>query len=126
MYLLDTHIFIWLLEENPSLPAKTVAALKEADALSVSLASFWEIAIKAKLQKSPTMNTLQETWNKAVARGIRVIPIEFSHLLRLQELPMHHRDPFDRLIIAQAQEERLTLVSHDAYFREYDVPLLHV
>ncbi len=120
--LLDTNILIWAVANSDSLPAFARKALSDPRSeLYVSVASAWEIAIKANLGKLvfpvdrlPAL--LDET-------GCIVLPIDLEHAIKAASLPMHHSDPFDRLLIAQAQLEGLTLVTSDSIIPRYGVSL---
>lgn len=89
--------------------------------LILSVASVWELAIKASLGKLTLPAPLHEYVEEKVAAGLRVLPVEWPHAAAVVDLPFHHRDPFDRLIIAQALTERLPVVSGDPAFRAYGV-----
>lgn len=121
--LLDTHILIWLLEGNQKLSPKVRQVIEdETNSLYISIVSLWEIAIKSSLGKLQLETPLEKIVSDFVLpTGIRVLPIDIAHLLTLQNLPFHHRDPFDRLLIAQAKSESLTLVSEDHIFHHYQV-----
>jgi PIN domain nuclease of toxin-antitoxin system len=117
--LLDTHAFIaW---DDDALPKRTVKAIQVADEVYVSAASAWEIAIKSgtgKLaQRASVLRALDDY-------AFRELPIQILHAERVRSLPAIHRDPFDRILIAQALCEGLTLVSNDALIRKYKVPQL--
>jgi PIN domain nuclease of toxin-antitoxin system len=121
--LLDTQIFIWVLEDNPRLGAKGRAAIADAEERLVSVASAWEIAIKAGLGKI----RLPAPFEPAIkANGFAPLLISFAHVAAVQLLPDHHRDPFDRMLIAQAITEGLTLISADYRVAVYDLPLIRV
>lgn len=121
MLLLDTHVFLWWREDSPRLGEPARTAIAEADLVFVSAASAWEAAIKASLGKLE----LPEPFAAGVAEsGFDKLPITFEHAEVAAALPTHHRDPFDRMLVAQATAENLTLVSHDLRFRPYDVELL--
>jgi PIN domain nuclease of toxin-antitoxin system len=124
--LLDTHAFIWW-DENPSkLSASSRLACSDPNnELMLSTASVWEIQLKrmvGKLTLSKPLRQLLE--EQARQNGLEIVPVQVEHILRLELLPFHHRDPFDRILIAQAQAEGWTLVSHDGTFSSYGVPLL--
>ena len=125
-YLLDTHTLLWALTGDPRLGEGAKAALLEADSrLYFSLASLWEICIKVSLGKLE----LQENWptrmdNEMDRLGIERLPILQRHLLGVIQLPFHHRDPFDRLLVSQAKCEDMILVSADRNLGFYDVPLV--
>lgn len=124
--LLDTHALLWLADDPQRLPAPIVALCEdETNDLSVSIASFWELSIKMSLGKT----TLGEDALSRLSRwchdnAISILPIELSHLNQLQCLPFHHRDPFDRLLIAQAQSENMGIISVDEHFKAYDIEVL--
>lgn len=121
--LLDTHVFLWWVEGDRALPAKARAALadQESECL-ISLVSVWELAIKAGLGKLrlalPVMRYVVE---HAAANGFGMLDIRMGHVGRVEMLPQHHGDPFDRLLIAQAIEEKLPIVTADPVFRKYGV-----
>lgn len=121
--MLDTHILIWLLEDNPKLNQKHRIILEDTNnQLFVSQYSFIEIAIKLKLGKLPIFNiSIQEFISEVENIGIQIIAVENSHLQTYQELPLFddHRVPFDRLIISTAIYEKYSLLSLDAKFLKY-------
>jgi PIN domain nuclease of toxin-antitoxin system len=124
--LLDTHVFLWLVEGSPSLNTAAKAALADpANQLFLSVASVWELAIKTgnnKLALSDPLNVFVGKWTAMYL--ITLLPITAPHALGLVGLPDHHRDPFDRNLIAQAVVEGMTLVSADAKFAPYSVPII--
>jgi PIN domain nuclease of toxin-antitoxin system len=124
--LLDSHALLWFLEGSSSLSRNARSAIEDvANEKVVSHVSAWEIAIKASLRKIHLAIPYEELFPDAVeANGFEVLPLDFRHYRELLNLPFHHRDPFDRLPIAQAKEERLTLVSCDPHFAIYGVPLI--
>ncbi len=124
--LLDTHIFIWLIEGNPNLSQAAREAIEdESNTLHLSIVSLWEITIKTSLGKLDLAIPLEQiVINFILPSGMEILPIHLPHLLILQKLPFHHRDPFDRLLIAQAKSEGLTLVSEDGTFEQYEVKIL--
>ncbi len=123
-YLLDTHTLLWALSDDPRLGDRAKNALLATDnQLFFSLASFWEICIKVSLGKL----CLREHWPKLIDNeidrlGIERLPILQRHLLGVLHLPFHHRDPFDRLLIAQATYEAMTILTADRNIGLYDVP----
>jgi len=122
-YLLDTQIFLWLIltPEKISNRAAQILSATRAD-LKLSMASIWEIAIKKGLGKLTFPEPLEETLRYQLAvNRIELLPIEFLHALQVRALPLHHKDPFDRLIIAQALSEHLPIVSSDANFDRYGI-----
>lgn len=119
--LLDTHAFLWWVEDHASLSAKAKSAIADpANTCLISAASVWELAIKSSLGKlrlpAPIDRFLAE---QLPANRFGFLPIEIRHLARVEALPFHHRDPFDRLLAAQALEERLVIVSADPVFKKY-------
>jgi PIN domain nuclease of toxin-antitoxin system len=124
-YLLDTEVWLWSLSEPDRLNAKTRNLLaRGAEELFLSAASSWEIAIKFALGKLPLPEPPASYVPKRMeAQGIRALAVEHSHALRVSTMPQYHKDPFDRLLIAQAEAEGLTILTADAAFREYGVKL---
>lgn len=119
--LLDTHVVLWQLGGERRLGVEARAAIVAADELAFSAVSFAEIGVKAGVGKL----TVPEDLDVHVAdAGIRVLALTAAHGLAVAELPLHHRDPFDRLLVAQARAEGYTLVSADTRLRDYDVAVL--
>lgn len=118
--LLDTHVFLWWRANRP-MRAEAMAAIQGADEVFVSAASAWEAAIKIALGRL----RLSASFADGVAHSdFTPLPITFVHAAALGELPPHHRDPFDRMLVAQARVERLTLVTHDHLFEAYGGALI--
>jgi PIN domain nuclease of toxin-antitoxin system len=123
--LLDTHILLWYLDNDPKLPETWKLCIEDRhNFVAVSVASLWEIAIKVSLGKLELMDDLSIIESVLHQQGITLLPIKTSHLQQLLNLPFHHRDPFNRLIIAQAQAEKLSVLSHDSQFAHYSVAIL--
>ena len=119
--LLDTHAFLWWRAAPGRLGAAAHGAIAEADVVHVSMASAWEAAIKVSLGKL----RLAARFEDGVAEsGFRPLPIAFRHIDRLADLPFLHRDPFDRMLIAQALADGLTIVTGDRRIARYDVAWL--
>ena len=121
--LLDTHVFLWWVEGDRALPAKARAALanRENECL-ISMVSAWELAIKAGLGKLKlTLPVARYIVEHITANGFRMLDIRIAHVGRVETLALHHGDPFDRLLIAQALEEDLPVVTADPVFRKYGV-----
>ncbi|QPC86885.1 PIN domain-containing protein [Mesorhizobium sp. NBSH29] len=117
-YLIDTHILLWDLSADSRLSASH-AALMSGDAPKfVSVASLWEISIKVSLGKLTVPPRLLSIIEDS---DVEILPILPQHAMHTSALPLHHRDPFDRLLIAQAQIEGLTIVTADPAFARYDV-----
>ena len=123
--LLDTHTFLWFLggDSELSKQARTLIENPKNDKY-ISIASFWEIAIKNSLGKLTLEVPFVELKTEAIKNSFQILPITFEDTLQLRTLPFHHRDPFDRIIISQAKENNLTLISRDDNFVPYNVNLL--
>jgi PIN domain nuclease of toxin-antitoxin system len=115
--LLDTHVLIWW-DEGRKLTAAARRAIEVADTVYVSAASAWEVAIKIGLGRLRPSRTVEQAVEES---GFLELPITFRHAEWVAALPAHHRDPFDRLLVAQAEVEGLTLVTRDPVFGRYDV-----
>ena len=121
--LLDTHILLWWLADDPRLPRKARQWIaQEAQSVFVSVVSLWEVAIKAgrgKLRADPA------AIHKQIERGdFSYLPVEAAHVLRLSRLPQYHADPFDRLLLAQALSEKFSLLTCDTTLRRYGKAVL--
>ena len=124
-YLLDTHTLIWAIEGSDNLPKFTKNVIQDTSNIClVSLASIWEISIKYSLGRLKIITDLESYISIIKKSGFDVLPIKESHVLSVSKLPFHHKDPFDRLIIAQAHIENLTLISKDSKFKNYNIPIL--
>ena len=121
MLLLDTHAFLWFMSDPSRLSEKVNTELENADVVYISVASFWEMAITSSLGKLKLPASISDMMKDCEKLDFSVLPIRGSHLERLRELPRHHRDPFDRLLICQAQEEHLTMVTVDENIVKYDL-----
>jgi PIN domain nuclease of toxin-antitoxin system len=120
--LLDTHILLWWMADDQRLPGVVAEAIAQPNAeVSVSAITFAEIAIKTSLGKLTVNGNLR---NAAEQSGFLFLPFSVDHAQRLTDLAWHHRDPFDRMLIAQAMVEGLVFVSMDKVCREYAVQLL--
>ena len=121
--LLDTHVLIWWMEKNPRLgPGTRKTLLSSSTQPVVSAVSIWEISIKAGIGRLE-MADEPETWVPRLQAewGVRSLPITFEHAGAVRRLPMHHNDPFDRMLVAQAQCEDLTIVTVDSAIAAYAV-----
>ncbi|MGL5860104.1 MAG: type II toxin-antitoxin system VapC family toxin [Phycicoccus sp.] len=119
--LLDTHVVLWQLSGERGLSILAQDAIAAADDLLFSVVSFAEIGIKTAVGKLDVPDDLRA---RIADTGLRTLGLTPDHGLAVAGLPVHHRDPFDRLIIAQAMTERLTVVTADARFRAYDIQFL--
>jgi len=121
--LLDSHAFLWFITNDPQLSATAKALIADPNnEILVSPASYWETAIKVSIGKYP----LTAPYETFVTQGIdgnsfRILPIEPRHAAVLTTMPFHHRDPFDRMLVAQAQVEKISVVSNDAILDLYGV-----
>lgn len=124
--LLDTHAFIWMASSPEKLSAKARdVILDESNELWLSTASLWEMQIKCDLGKLTIELPLNELWEKAgSANDMALLKIEPSHIWRLASLPHIHKDPFDRMLVCQAQCEDLIMISRDGHIPKYDIQTL--
>ena len=125
--LLDSHAILWALEDDPRLSPRARRAIQRADVLRYSTASLWEIAIKTSLQRDDFR--LQADWWVVIPAelrrmGVARLDIEPQDCRAVAQLPWIHRDPFDRLLVAQAQRESLHLLSRDGNLADYGVPVV--
>jgi PIN domain nuclease of toxin-antitoxin system len=121
--LLDTHAFIWYSENDSKLPEPIKLEIETADRVCISIASLWEIAIKLSIGKLSLRSSYESIEASLEPAGIDLLPISFADTVRIINLPLHHRDPFDRILITQAINNSLTLVSCDAAFTAYPIQL---
>jgi len=122
--LLDTHIFLWALTDESKLSARVRKLLPTANTW-FSVASIWEILIKSQAGRLPLPPPVGPfVISKLAFNGVRVLPVTTDHVLRIEFLPGHHRDPFDRMLIAQSQAEKLPLVTADPIFARYAVEVI--
>jgi PIN domain nuclease of toxin-antitoxin system len=119
--LLDTHVLLWWLEDSPELSEDLKDRIDSELEVHVSAATVWELSIKTALGKLEIPDDLTEVLEQS---GLSELPIRFHHAERAGRLPPVHRDPFDRMLIAQALTERLTLVTRDELIHKYEVPIL--
>ena len=115
--LLDTHVLLWLMDDNDRLKSRGRELVEAASEVFASSASIWEIAIKSRIGK------IDANTDKLVAliaeAGLTELPVTFRHAVASGQLPLHHRDPFDRLLIAQAVSEQLLFLTADTQLRAY-------
>jgi len=121
-FLLDTHTFLWFISGDKQLPESVVKKIEDiSEPCYISIASFWEIAIKIQIGKLKLEISLEELYRFAEINQIKIISINEKHLVTLLKLGLIHNDPFDRLIIAQAISEKLIVVAKDKEFKKYKV-----
>ncbi len=126
-FLIDTHVLIWCLNGDSALPSKWVKILDIAENIPVvSIVSLLEISIKMSLKKLEITNTLEQIHTYITSNGFEILSINLAHLNTLLTLPLphHHKDPFDRLLIAQAFTENLSIISADRHFGSYPVDVI--
>jgi len=123
--LLDTHAFLWFVigDSRLSRPARRALEADEAE-LILSAASVWELAIKASLGRLTLPASVEEYIAGKVESGFGVLSVDWTHAAAVEKLPRHHRDPFDRLLVAQALAENLPVVTGDPAFRGYGVKVV--
>jgi PIN domain nuclease of toxin-antitoxin system len=124
--LVDTHVFLWdLLDDHRSSRKAREILSSDEHQLYFSLVSLWEIAIKMKTGKLNALGSSVSYIRDEMAEyGMELLPIRYEHILQLERLPLHHSEPFDRLLIAQAVAESLPILTHDAQFPAYPVKLI--
>lgn len=125
-YLLDTNVFLWWSENTSMLSAQaSIICNNPLITRYLSLASIWELQIKVQLGKLPISKPLPTLIADQInINGLRLLPIHTEHIFQLDQLPMHHRDPFDRLIIAQALHEKMMVLSSDEILTQYPIKVI--
>ena len=119
-FLLDTHAFLWFINDSPRLSVDAKNLLEAEVDLLLSAASLWEIAIKVSIGRLTLPNTYDKFIPQQVTlNNIEILPISLAHLAVVAVLPLHHRDPFERLLVAQAMIEKVSIVSADVMFDSY-------
>jgi PIN domain nuclease of toxin-antitoxin system len=122
--LIDTHVFLWGLQAEEKLSERVRRLLPVSD-VWISVGSLWEIIAKVQARKLRLPRPVGEYLAKKLAdNGVFVLPLTFNHVMRLEDLPLHHRDPFDRILIAQSIEDDLPLVTADKVFASYPVKVI--
>ena len=120
--LLDTHVLLWWLDADPSLSEKAKTTIADGKNLAlISAAVIWEIRIKQALGKLEIPSDFRHVLDR---QPFEMLAITAEHAHAVGELPAHHRDPFDRMLIAQAQVERLTIVTRDTIMKQYRIPII--
>jgi PIN domain nuclease of toxin-antitoxin system len=120
--LLDTHPLLWWLGNDPTLSKEARAAIRDSkNTVFVSAVTVWEIIIKKALGKLETPDNLEEALE---LNNFQPLPVTIQHALAVGDLPLIHRDPFDRMLVAQAKLENLTLVTRDENLKKYGVPFM--
>ncbi len=119
-FLLDTHVFLWAIRDDERLSSNHRTIIAGGEGIAISVVSIWEIAIKRSSGKLVADGDMLLLLNE---RAIPILAINEHHASRVEHLANHHRDPFDRLLIAQAQVEKLAILTADPMFARYDVAL---
>ncbi|WP_026875760.1 type II toxin-antitoxin system VapC family toxin [Jiangella gansuensis] len=120
-YLLDTHVVLWWLADDPTLADDLKAMIDEEREVYVSAVTGWEVAIKQRIGK---LTSPVDLAGEIRDSDLHQLPVTFEHVVEVGRLPSHHRDPFDRMLVAQARAERLKLVTRETAIHGYDVPVL--
>ena len=119
MYLLDTHAYLWFLNDDPKLPAEVKAIIEKEEGLCISVATFWEMAIKSNIGKLSLPAPVQRLMEDCDEYRISILSIAPAHLDRVEKMPNFHGDPFDRLILSQALTADMIILSADEKFDQY-------
>jgi PIN domain nuclease of toxin-antitoxin system len=120
--IIDTHVLLWWLDDNPALTRRARAAIADGKNLAfVSAAVIWEIRIKQAVGKLVLPPNFRNVLDQ---QPFQSLPVTAEHAHALEDLPFHHRDPFDRILIAQARIEGFTIMTHDPVFSKYKIPLI--
>jgi PIN domain nuclease of toxin-antitoxin system len=124
-YLVDSHAFIWYLESNSKLSLNARMILEDGNnQCFVSVASLWEMAIKIALGRLELQTDFDRIKDLITTFSFEILPIQFEHLKVTTQLPFHHHDPFDRILIAQSQVEELILITKDEKIKPYKIETL--
>ena len=123
--LLDTHTFLWFIDGNENLSPKALEHIENENAQNfISIVSLWEIAIKLSLGKLEVNIPFKQIEDVVFKNNFQILPISFTDLLKLSELPFHHRDPFDRLLIAQCINNEMMFLSKDENVSKYNASII--
>jgi PIN domain nuclease of toxin-antitoxin system len=121
--LLDTHAFLWAITDDIRMPARVRRSIAASDCF-FSVASIWEVIVKVQSGKMSLPRPVGPFLvSELVSSGVKILPVTLDHVLRVESLHLHHRDPFDRMLIAQSLEEELPVVTTDPLFKKYPVEL---
>jgi PIN domain nuclease of toxin-antitoxin system len=121
--LLDTHAFLWAITDDIRMPARVRRSIAASDCF-FSVASIWEVIVKVQSGKMSLPRPVGLFLvSELVSSGVKILPVTLDHVLRVESLHLHHRDPFDRMLIAQSLEEDLPVVTTDPLFKKYPVEL---
>ena len=123
--LIDTHALIWFITDNDKLPLKTKQIIENKENnCYVSIATYWEIGIKNSIGRLDLTSDLETIFQIIEETGFEALPITTNHILENASLEFHHQDPFDRIIIAQSLTEKMTIITKDSLFENYNVPII--
>lgn len=123
--LLDTHVLLWWFKNDSRISSRAASSLSDQkNTILISAAAAWEIAIKVRLGKMEVGPLVPDLNRYLQEEGFLELPVNIMHAMRVGSLPLHHRDPFDRLLIAQAQVENIPIMTADAGFDRYDVTVI--
>lgn len=123
--LLDSHTFIWFIEGDSQLSISARRAIESDNVVNfISIASLWEISIKISLGKLELKSSFEKLKQLIIDNDFIILPITFDDTVRLSSLPFHHKDPFDRIIISQSINNKLSVISKDRFFGDYDVDVI--
>ena len=122
-YLVDTHALLWIITQDDKLSPKAKKIyLNDKNDIFFSLASIWEIAIKSSIGKITLEKSLEHFIEEHITgNNIQILKIKIPHIIKIENLPLYHHDPFERLIISQVIEEKLTISSNDKIFDKYKI-----
>jgi len=124
-YLLDTHAFLWFIDGSIELSPQAKKIIQNTDNnIYLSIGSLWEIAIKIKIGKLSIDMSFNELKKESDKNDIRLLPVQYEDILVLTSLELYHKDPFDRIIIAQAIQHNLTIITKDSNFSDYPVKVV--
>ena len=125
--LLDTHVALWAITDSPKLPKKAREMIESPkSSVWVSAATVWEIAIKHSLRRGDMPVSSLDALRYFRESGYRLLPIEPEHAAAVEDLPPHHADPFDRILVAQAIEEPMRLITHDPMVSQYSDTIIEI
>jgi len=123
--LLDTHTFIWFIEDSPELSVKAKNAIEATNSINyISVASLWEIAIKASLNKLQLKSPFTNIHKVIDQNSFKILPVQLTDTIFVSTLPFHHKDPFDRIIVSQCINWDFTLITIDKSLEKYNVKIL--
>jgi len=122
--LLDTHILLWLLASTDQLPKKAVKAINNANTVFFSPVNLWEIGIKTSIWEEYDIGKIEDIYAGAIKANLQELLITSADTMLAAQLPMIHRDPFDRLLIAQAHNNQCHLISVDGKIKQYEMPYI--